>query len=291
MKKSVYSFRNTWLAYYLAYRERGINPKQAMLWAKHCARYGVHKEGHTQKSTKKLDVLPCLNSSYDGEQITQLSGGYSIKVEFSQDSDMGPPWKEYDGCGIVSDWEPNRREEEYWENWRMDPPNERGYYYYEFKETLPKAIKEGWNAPPYYAGDKLARAWRGMRADYEFLRRYMCQDWWYSTLIVTLYKDDEEIDSESLGGMDSDSIDHFAETARDYAASMIRKARDNERAEREAANDQSEREHAQAIHINRTVAALADIRKAMEASKEFCDALDMFEHLADASELIAGVRV
>ena len=67
---------------------------------------------------------------------------------------------------------------------------------------------------------------RAMKADYEYLRSWCNDEWWWVGLIVTLLdENDEEIDEESCWGFASNDIDGLCSEARAWAARMIVKAR------------------------------------------------------------------
>ena len=198
------------LYFYKLRREEGHQPQQARLIAKHDAKYGEHSH--------KLGVMPSPYSAYDGEETTTLPNGWQIKVEFQRDDDTGEPWNEHDGHGLV--YETHKREE-YMGDWELN--SERGWYrYYDWKESLKIAKRDRWGAKPY----DTSTAMDAVKVDYEWLRRWCNDDWWWVGMIVTLLDEaDNEIDSDSCWGYDSDSIDYLCSEARNWAARMIRKER------------------------------------------------------------------
>lgn len=107
--------------------------------------------------------------------------------------------------------------------------SDRGWYlYYDWKESLKLAITDGWGCKPY----DTSTAMDAVKADYELLRRWCNNDWWWIGCIVTLFdENDGEIDSDSCWGFDSDSMAYVCEQARSWAASMLRKARKEQREE------------------------------------------------------------
>lgn len=213
-------YKSRVLFFYKKAREDGYRPQQAMIHAKHFAKYG--------EGSPKLDVLPSPYSAYEGEQVTDLSNGWKIKVEFEYDHDYGKPWEECDGHGVI--YETHSREE-YMDEWLLN--NSRGWYrYYDWKESLKLAIKDKWGCKPY----DTSTAMDAIKADYEWLRRWCNDDWWWVGMIVTLLdEDDNEIDSDSCWGYDSDSIDYLCSEARSWAAHMIRKERKVQRNVRQSA--------------------------------------------------------
>ena len=209
-------YKSRVLFFYKKSREDGLRPQQAMCHAKHFAKYG--------ERSPKLDVLPFQYSAYEGDKTTQLPNGWQIKIAFEYDSDSGQPWKECDGHGVV--YETHSRED-YMDDWELN--SERGWYrYYDWKASLKLAIKDRWGCKPY----DTSTAMDAVKADYEWLRRWCNDGWWWVGMIVTLLDaDDNEIDSDSCWGFDSDSLDYLCSEARHWAARMIHKER---KAEREA---------------------------------------------------------
>lgn len=215
---STYKKRIT--AFYRIERAKNLPASQALRCAKYEAKYG--------ERSHKRDILPSHYSAYEGEEVTTLPNGWKIKVAFKCDQDSGPPW-DCDGYGVVTDWQ---RYDEHLDNWELCS-DRRSYRYYDWRTTLPIAIKDGWDAPPYRTGTPHERAMRAMKANYEYLRRWCNDDWFYVGLIVTLLdENDEELAEESCWGFESDAMSHMADEARSWAAHMIREER---RERREAA--------------------------------------------------------
>jgi hypothetical protein len=216
------NYREKVLHFYGERRREGHRPGQALCIAKHDAKY---KEDYKAKiHSNKLDMMPSHHAAYAGEETTALPNGWKIKVEFCYDTDTGPPWKECDGHGVVYE---ARSREEYMDDWLLN--DDRGWYrYYDWKASLKLAIKDGWGCKPY----DISSAMDAVKADYEFLRRWCNDDWWYVGMIVTLLdEDDTELREDSVWGFDSDSIDYLCSEARSWAARMIRDERDERRAE------------------------------------------------------------
>ena len=215
-------FKDEWLKHYKKRRAEGRSPQQARAIAKHDARYGAG-------SRKVAHVLESSYVAYEGTQEVKYPNGWTLKVEIKyDDDDHGPPWEDCDGHGVITGWVPRM---DHMEGWYLNRCGS-SYRYYDYKATLPKAIKEQWDAPPYRTGTKLEQAMRAMRADYEYLRGWCHDEWWYVGLIVTLRDENgRELDEESCWGYESMCVDYIASEARSWAAHMIRKARDEKRAE------------------------------------------------------------
>ena len=200
------NYRERVLYFYKLAREDGHRPQQALCIAKSDAKY---------KDSPKLDVFE-NRWGYDGEKTATLPNGWSLKFEIQRDEDMRAPWEDCDGHGVVS----SRYEDGFW--------HLGNDWYYDWKASLKIAKRDRWGCKPY----DTSTAMDAVKADYEYLRRW-CQDyWWWVGCIVTLYDEHgDEVDSESCWGFGSDSMDYVASEARSWAAHMIVRAR---KAEREA---------------------------------------------------------
>jgi len=202
-------------------RADGHKAVEALRTAKFEAKYGKGKIGMRHRA-----ILPHSFEAFDGEEVTELPNGWKIKVEFERDYDCRCPWEDCDGVGVIR--EGYGHPGDAYENWIMN--DDRGWYrWYDWKATLPEALREGWDAKPYRTGTKHERAMCAMKSTYEYLEGW-CQDrWWYVTRIVTLLdEDDNEIAEDSCGGYESNAMEYLCSEARNMAAGMIvdeRKAR------------------------------------------------------------------
>lgn len=132
--------------------------------------------------------------------------GLKFRYEAFPDDCYGPPWKEEDGHGPVSDWE--RRKKLPYE-WILR--EDRGsYLYYDSKEALETALKEGWG-PKDPALTPRQNAAKAVRADFEYLRGWCNDDWRYVGVRVILLDVDGEDTEEysTLGGVHSDYVEDY----------------------------------------------------------------------------------
>lgn len=145
----------------------------------------------------------------------------TFKVEFTTDTDMGEPWKNSDGHGVISDWttRPKRAGE------LLLNQDRNSKRYYDFAETCRIALRDGWDAHPYNDGRETKRqqAAKAARANYEFLRAWCNDEWRYVGVIVTLLDDNGEPTevSESLWGVETWN-DYHEEQARLLADELAR---------------------------------------------------------------------
>lgn len=134
------------------------------------------------------------------------------------DDYQDPPWLMEDGHGIVSEW-----------TGRDKRPGEivlhadgSRYLYYDFAATLKKARKEGWGTSDGKRPNETARQYteRAVRADFDYLRRWCKDDWYYVVVGVAPIVDGEpDTDrAEYLGGVEFDyQYDYWREVAEQIA--------------------------------------------------------------------------
>ena len=134
--------------------------------------------------------------------------GLKFRYEALPDTCYGPPWKEEDGHGPVSDWE--RRKKRPYE--RVLKEDRGSYLYYDSRTALETALKEGWG-PKDPAMTPRQNAAAAVRADFENLRRWCNDDWRYVVVRVILLDVDEEDTEEdaALGGIHSDYVEYYLE--------------------------------------------------------------------------------
>lgn len=141
----------------------------------------------------------------------ELPNGWRAAIDTPRDYDMGPPWKEHDGHGPVS--ERTTRDKRPGERvLHVDYPHRR---YYDFAEAVRIARKDGWGCqhPEHVTrGQKAACA-----AEQDFQRmRDWCMDYW-EWIGVTITITDAEgnhVADAAVWGIESDS-DYWREVAAD----------------------------------------------------------------------------
>lgn len=166
--------------------------------------------------------------------------GYTFKVEISRDDDMGAPWEEHDGHGTVSKW---RHSDKIGAD---KAPGERvlhrdrnSYRLYDFAGAVALAKKDGWGCQHSYSYNLGARVFvSGHRTagelaqcaaetDFDRLRRWCQDDWYWCTILVRLIEfdeDDNETETdeyETLSGIESDAGAYFDDVARELADQII----------------------------------------------------------------------
>ena len=116
--------------------------------------------------------------------------GYTFKLRIEFDDDADPPWERSDGHGPVRSIRTlyglrhqglKRPGERVMDNGRGD------YWLYDWQKACRLAREGGWNAKPYDAPNRIERA---VQADFDFLQRWLRDDWWYVGVCVQMLDDE-----------------------------------------------------------------------------------------------------
>lgn len=216
------AFRKSVRDYYKLERAEGQPAFQALISAKHDARYGMIQGFYCRVITpiqrRKHRLLP----DYAGEEVRyKLPGGLYAIVKIEYDTDYGPPWENSYGHGVVSDWEHREERDRRWvlcqDRW--------SYRHYDWRETLKIAKRDGWS----HSGDIMD----AVRSDYEYLRAWCNNKWCYVGVIVELYDANEElIGEESCWGYESYCEDYLCSEARSWLRLVLVNYRKQQREKR-----------------------------------------------------------
>jgi len=137
--------------------------------------------------------------------------GYNIRIEIRDDSDMGPPWEEHDGHGIVSGW--TSRDKRPGERVLCSDRLKR---YYDFAATLLVAKRDGWGLSVNdieKLGVRLGRTptarevlAESVERDFAYLKGW-CDDSWHWVGYVTTITapDGAELPQDSCWGYDDEA--------------------------------------------------------------------------------------
>lgn len=156
-----------------------------------------------------------------GDEIETKVGKLTVKARIEYDEDMGPPWKEHDGHGPVSEWTS-----------RSKRPGERvlcGDFhvrFYDVQEAIKIARRDGWDAEPFGTGTAGERAARAVEADYQRLRAWCYGDWRYVGVVLSVSKGGIVLDNyaASLWGIESDSGEYLTEVANELLPEALEAA-------------------------------------------------------------------
>lgn len=151
----------------------------------------------------------------------ELAGGYEVQVAVERDDCLGAPWDECDGHGIVSEW--TRRDKQPGEWVLCEDRGSRRFY--DARESMTVARRDGWDAQPFGVGTAGERAARAVRRDFEYLRAWCTDDWAYMIVTVTLSRKGEEVARDSLGAVES-YRDYWRDVAADMANELVLADRD-----------------------------------------------------------------
>lgn len=138
--------------------------------------------------------------------------GYKVEIHVEQDTYHGPPWKENDGHGPVSEW---RRKESKTLGERVLCQDRGSCRFYDWQEAMKIARKDGWGLgderkaaltkklgrPPTH-GEVLEAA---VQFDFDYLHGW-CNDEWHWVGYTTRIKapDGTRTDGDSCWGFDDE---------------------------------------------------------------------------------------
>jgi len=153
---------------------------------------------------------------------------YTVRIE--SDNDMGAPWEENDGHGVVSEWTTRSKragelvlavDQRYGLNGKRR--------FYNLSATIKTAHADGWGLNDEARAALAARIGReptkrevvaeAVRLDYEHLRGWCNGSWYWVGVIVS---DDATGEQSSLWGMESDDGGGLEECAAELAQDMDR---------------------------------------------------------------------
>lgn len=154
-------------------------------------------------------------SGYHGETISAMVKGFKITARLEHDPDAGTPWENCAGHGPVTDW-----------THRAKRPSERilcedhdARRYYDIAEAVKIAGRDEWDAPPYGGTDIGKRVVRAVEADFQRLRAWCHDEWYYVAVVLSVSRNGITLDEHaaSLCGIESDSGKYLTDVANDLA--------------------------------------------------------------------------
>jgi hypothetical protein len=155
------------------------------------------------------------NQYRDGDTMNNLT----IRIAFHPDYDSSP----FDDCHELirrsyyphreglSDKKPGERP--------LNQPGRNEYqYYYDFANAIKQAKAEQWNIEPFDTPDKALRA---VQLDFDHLRQFITNDWYYVGVDVALVDSDGGIlESDSIWGVET-YMDYHEEVADEMVRKLI----------------------------------------------------------------------
>jgi hypothetical protein len=146
--------------------------------------------------------------------------GLRFRVHIDQDDSGDAPWEREDGHGPVRDCyhphgNPTKRAGE-----RVLHSDRGTYWLYDWQAACKLAREDKWDAAPYDGHE--GRIERAVQADFDRLRRWLNNDWYYVGVCVAVIDEDGKTLTDpydhALWGIEADSKDYIAETALELAA-------------------------------------------------------------------------
>ncbi len=207
----------------------------------------------------------------DHDEIVEVEG-VRFRVAFERDDDMGPPWKEHDGHGPVSDW----RSKGPYSNYYSKSPGERllcaddrdrSARFYDWQAAIKQAQSEGWGLNDDALHDLAHKLGReptmrecneeAVRRDFEYLRAWCNDEWeWKCIGVHRLDENGNDADSDYLGGCSGDD-QYLSDTAWEMIDQMMVKVREERAAE---ATEKAELQNIATDMWSRVEAYLYDLR-------------------------------
>jgi hypothetical protein len=172
--------------------------------------------------TQSFDSYVC-----DGDTIQCRVDGFDVTARVVRDDSSDAPWEREDGHGPVSQWTS-----------RSKAPGERVLItnngrcrYYDWAEAINIAKRDGWDAPPYRTGTAGQRAERAVNADFEALKAWFNDEWWYVGIVLSVSRNGIVLDDHaaSLWGIDCNhpqgDNSHLLEVANELLAEALEAGR------------------------------------------------------------------
>jgi hypothetical protein len=145
-------------------------------------------------------------------------GGRTFVMRIERDETMGEPWKVHDGHGVVTEWTETAPDEAA----RILVSDRYSHRFYDVTASLKRAQAERWDAPPYGQGNSHEQAARAVEADYQRMRAWCNDEWYWVGVVVHLQcptcGSEHPGKQDSHWGIESDSdADYFDTVARELA--------------------------------------------------------------------------
>ena len=128
--------------------------------------------------TEQFDNYACF-----GDTIACEVDGFRVVATIVADNDSEAPWESEDGHGPVSDW--TNRPKSPGERVLCEDREYRRYY--DVQEAMAIAKRDGWG-PSQGEDTPGQRAARAVEADFQALRAWCRDEWWYCGLVLSVYR-------------------------------------------------------------------------------------------------------
>lgn len=153
--------------------------------------------------------------------------GVTLEMETRPDQLTGPPWKEWDGHGPVSEW---RSLGSQTIGERLLVQDRGSGCFYDYDAAVEAALRDDWDTAPFTAAfpgeQPIRKAMRAAEADFEYLRGWCNDEWCWVGVVVTAHKAGIELGAAALWGIESEDAAHILNTANDLIADALAEAKD-----------------------------------------------------------------
>lgn len=150
---------------------------------------------------------------FDGDTFERE--GHTFRVNHPYDDSGDTPWERADGHGPVSEW--TSRDKRPGERLLCSDRGSRRYY--DWQEACKLARRDGWDAEPIGAPNRIERA---VQADFDFLHAWCNDEWQYVGVVVEMLGADGAVVAEqSLWGIESNAYDYLRDTAHELADEIL----------------------------------------------------------------------
>ena len=143
-------------------------------------------------------------NAYRTDSVTYK--GRALTIEYHYDHDTGEPWKEHDGCGVVTEW---MRKDHKRPEYRIISTDGESVRFYDVELSMQRARKQEWgcgiDAFMRLTGEHRRTPTNRMcvadavERDFQYLKDWCENKWWWCWINVV---DVETGENESLGGIE-----------------------------------------------------------------------------------------
>jgi hypothetical protein len=114
-------------------------------------------------------------SMTDGERVTYKD--FVFQIEYPRDDTLGPPWKEYDSHGVVSEWTGRTKRP----GERVLASDRQSWRFYDIEASLALAAKDGWGTRDGRQPGERLKAYRAraVEEDFRYLKAWCDDEWWW----------------------------------------------------------------------------------------------------------------
>lgn len=181
---------------------------------------------------------------YDGCEVER--GGYTFRVNFPCDEDHEPPWDDGDGQGIVSAVGVTRPKKPGERVLFKDRHHDRTYF--DWEGSIQKAKSESWGLSDeeveklkgklgkYPTRGQIVEA--AVQRNFEWMRRWVRDEWEYVGIQITLLRDGKEVSSETAWGFDNDDLTSLSTETHWMIDQMLGELREQKALDEKAAQEE-----------------------------------------------------